>query len=383
VRFAWCEPNTGGDSTLSAESLSEIGGIGGRGSCRAGIGRARLLPSRIGEGEAPASRDGAAKSSAGASPSLFPQTLNKPRNGCQEGSRDGTLLFFESACSGGQAASRLRSRCQQPISRIPFLREAVFLSPSPIATNTTLTPRDAGHRVMSSILPGPRACRWAVSVEQFLGGARTSSQRLALDVHFHSSQSVATPERLRRLPSAESSTMSLHVITHRWEVRDIDNGSLVKITTGTWTRPLLSILTDDLFLLCWRAPARPDPGFREVRVLPASVIGKLFALDRRLREVGDGSSCATSTRCQGVVSNGTLGEGQAPPPLSLRDGERTEPQDCLWCSCATPPGASSARGRGAACGAAHLRGSRRLREQLRQSGRTCVIRYVGETGGGD
>ena len=81
--------------------------------------------------------------------------------------------------------------------------------------------------------------------------------------------------------------MSLHVLTHPWEVQDLDNGPLVRITDRDLEVGAISALIDELFELVQES-GQPNLSldFASVNVLPSVVVGKLFALDRKLRERG-------------------------------------------------------------------------------------------------
>jgi anti-anti-sigma regulatory factor len=177
--------------------------------------------------------------------------------------------------------------------------------------------------------------------------------------------------------------MSLHVLTHPWEVQDLDNGPLVRITDRDLEVGAISALIDELFELVQES-GQPNLSldFASVNVLPSVVVGKLFALDRKLRERGgrlflcnlnpvlkallqveSGPECASA-----------VGEDR-PPELEdcflvfVRDGAgspwRPEDVERPIASCASYEEALA------------------IREQLRQSGRRCIIRFAGETGGGN
>jgi anti-anti-sigma factor len=79
--------------------------------------------------------------------------------------------------------------------------------------------------------------------------------------------------------------MSFHLLSHPWEVQETENGTLVEITHRDLDVQTVSILTDELFEL-----AQDSNGsnlyldFEDVRFLASVVPGKLFALNRRLRE---------------------------------------------------------------------------------------------------
>lgn len=78
--------------------------------------------------------------------------------------------------------------------------------------------------------------------------------------------------------------MSMHFVSHSWQVQDVEDGTVVKLTeqdlqdTG---------LTDDLLELAFES-GRPKLylDLLEVRSVSSVVAVKLFTLDRQLREAG-------------------------------------------------------------------------------------------------
>jgi anti-anti-sigma regulatory factor len=77
--------------------------------------------------------------------------------------------------------------------------------------------------------------------------------------------------------------MSMHFVSHPWEVQDTDDGTVVKLTE----EDLRAAQIDELLELA-RESGRPNLylDLLEVRMLPAHTAGKLFGLDRRLRAAG-------------------------------------------------------------------------------------------------
>src|SRR5947209_17635163 len=77
--------------------------------------------------------------------------------------------------------------------------------------------------------------------------------------------------------------MSMHFVTHPWEVQDVDDGTVVKLTE----QDLRMAQIDELLELAL-ASGRPNLylDLLEVRSLPFLVARKLFSLDRRLRAAG-------------------------------------------------------------------------------------------------
>ncbi len=77
--------------------------------------------------------------------------------------------------------------------------------------------------------------------------------------------------------------MSMHFVSHPWQVQDVDDGTIVKLTE----QDLDTALADDLLELALES-GRPNLylDLLEVRALSGNVAGKLFSLDRRLRTAG-------------------------------------------------------------------------------------------------
>ena len=81
--------------------------------------------------------------------------------------------------------------------------------------------------------------------------------------------------------------MSLHVLSHAWEVQEVKDGTLVRITQRDLDVETMSILADELFELALESdPSTLYLDFGQVRSLPSVVFGKLFALERKLRDTG-------------------------------------------------------------------------------------------------
>jgi anti-anti-sigma regulatory factor len=75
--------------------------------------------------------------------------------------------------------------------------------------------------------------------------------------------------------------MSLHFVSHPWQVQDLEDGTVVKLTE----RDLDETLGEDLLALAQES-GRPNLylDLLEVRAMPAAAAGRLFTLDRRLRQ---------------------------------------------------------------------------------------------------
>lgn len=81
--------------------------------------------------------------------------------------------------------------------------------------------------------------------------------------------------------------MSLYTLSHLWEVEDVEDGIAVRLTHRDLDVQTLSILADELTEIALES-GRPTLylDFGRVNLLTSVVIGKLFAVDRRLREAG-------------------------------------------------------------------------------------------------
>ena len=81
--------------------------------------------------------------------------------------------------------------------------------------------------------------------------------------------------------------MSLHVLSHPWEVQAVADGTLVRITPRDLNVETVSVLADELFELALESgPPTLYMDLGAVTHLPVVVCGKLLALQRRLHEVG-------------------------------------------------------------------------------------------------
>jgi anti-anti-sigma regulatory factor len=81
--------------------------------------------------------------------------------------------------------------------------------------------------------------------------------------------------------------MSLHVLSHPWEVQKVADGTVVTITRRDLDVATLSILADELCELALEAsPPTLYLDFGGVSCLAGVVCGKLLALERRLHERG-------------------------------------------------------------------------------------------------
>jgi anti-anti-sigma regulatory factor len=77
--------------------------------------------------------------------------------------------------------------------------------------------------------------------------------------------------------------MSMHFVSHAWQVQDVEDGIVVKLTE----QDLDAALADELLDLAMES-GRPNLylDLLQVRALSGSIAGKLFGLDRQLRRNG-------------------------------------------------------------------------------------------------
>ena len=81
--------------------------------------------------------------------------------------------------------------------------------------------------------------------------------------------------------------MSLYVLAHPWEVQDIQDGTVVPISRRDLDVETISILTDELFELALESGLpRLYLDFARVDSLTSLAVGKLFATNRRLQDIG-------------------------------------------------------------------------------------------------
>ena len=81
--------------------------------------------------------------------------------------------------------------------------------------------------------------------------------------------------------------MSLHLLSHPWEVQTVADGTVVKLSHRDLDVQTLSILTDDLLEIALESDSPTlYLDFAKVKVLNSVVLGKFFALERRLHQAG-------------------------------------------------------------------------------------------------
>lgn len=81
--------------------------------------------------------------------------------------------------------------------------------------------------------------------------------------------------------------MAFHFCSHAWEVRDMQDGTLVRLSPRDLDPETVSVIVDELFELVQESgQPRLYLNFAEIRQIASVVIGKLLALNARLREHG-------------------------------------------------------------------------------------------------
>ena len=81
--------------------------------------------------------------------------------------------------------------------------------------------------------------------------------------------------------------MSFHFCTHSWEVRDFEDGSLVKLTNRDLDKETIPVIVDELLELVLES-GRPNLflDLSGIRQVASVVLGKMVALDAKLRTHG-------------------------------------------------------------------------------------------------
>ena len=81
--------------------------------------------------------------------------------------------------------------------------------------------------------------------------------------------------------------MSFHFCSHSWEVRDTEDGTLVKLTQRDLDKDTVAVLGDELFELA-RESGRPNLylDLGGIRLMDSVVVGKALSLDTKLRKHG-------------------------------------------------------------------------------------------------
>ena len=78
--------------------------------------------------------------------------------------------------------------------------------------------------------------------------------------------------------------MSMHFVSHPWQVQDVEDGTIVKLNEQDLQDPNL---TDDLLELVFESGrSKLYLDLLEVRSVSSVVAVKMFTLDRQLREAG-------------------------------------------------------------------------------------------------
>ena len=81
--------------------------------------------------------------------------------------------------------------------------------------------------------------------------------------------------------------MSFHFCSHSWEVQDVEDGTVVKLMPRDLDKEAVPVLVDDLHEVVQES-GRPNLylDLAEIHVLASVVLGKMLALDKKLREHG-------------------------------------------------------------------------------------------------
>jgi anti-anti-sigma regulatory factor len=81
--------------------------------------------------------------------------------------------------------------------------------------------------------------------------------------------------------------MSFHFCSHSWEVRDLEDGTSVKLGNRDLSLASIAGVVDDLFVLVEES-GRPnlDLDFADIGLASSTVFGKLVELNAKLREHG-------------------------------------------------------------------------------------------------
>jgi anti-anti-sigma factor len=81
--------------------------------------------------------------------------------------------------------------------------------------------------------------------------------------------------------------MSFHFCSHSWEVRDTQDGTLVKLRQRDLDQETITVLVDELFELVQES-GRPNLylDLAGIRLMASAVLGKVLSLDTKLREHG-------------------------------------------------------------------------------------------------
>jgi len=81
--------------------------------------------------------------------------------------------------------------------------------------------------------------------------------------------------------------MSFHFCAHAWEVRDLEDGTVVKLRNRDLNAETVPVLVDELYVLVEES-GRPnlDLDFADIGLMSSLAIGKMIALHAKLKEHG-------------------------------------------------------------------------------------------------
>ena len=81
--------------------------------------------------------------------------------------------------------------------------------------------------------------------------------------------------------------MAFHFCSHAWEVRDMQDGMLIRLSPRDLDPDTVAVIVDELFELVQESgQTRLYLDLADIRQIASVVMGKLLALDARLREHG-------------------------------------------------------------------------------------------------
>ncbi len=81
--------------------------------------------------------------------------------------------------------------------------------------------------------------------------------------------------------------MSFHFCAHSWEVRDVEDGTLVQLSERDLNKETIPVLVDELFELVSES-GQPNLylDLGDIHLIASVVFGKMLSLDKKLRAHG-------------------------------------------------------------------------------------------------
>jgi anti-anti-sigma factor len=81
--------------------------------------------------------------------------------------------------------------------------------------------------------------------------------------------------------------MSFHFLSHSWEVKEVDDGLLVRCTHRDLDALTIPVMVDELYeLVLENGPPNLYLDFGQLHYLASIVIGKLISLNEKLHHIG-------------------------------------------------------------------------------------------------